>query len=108
MDMEVNVGVLLYRNKRKPESRDILDRIYQAEELEAEIAALKESVMAETADEDIIGHTYSATGYRPESLSKSPTGCSPYGCWCVRPKGFTCLVFFGRGLSLSLSNRSYI
>ncbi|KAL1211143.1 putative inositol transporter 3 [Cardamine amara subsp. amara] len=50
----------LYRNERKEESRDILERIYPAEKVEAEIAALKESVMAETADEDIIGHTYSA------------------------------------------------
>ncbi|XP_010516778.1 PREDICTED: probable inositol transporter 3 [Camelina sativa] len=50
----------LYRNDRKAESRDILERIYPAEKVEAEIAALKESVLAETADEDIIGHSYSA------------------------------------------------
>ncbi|ESQ52196.1 hypothetical protein EUTSA_v10016473mg [Eutrema salsugineum] len=50
----------LYRNERKSESRDILERIYPAEEVEAEISALKESVMAETADEDIIGYTFSA------------------------------------------------
>jgi SP family myo-inositol transporter-like MFS transporter 13 len=49
----------LYRNDRKAESRDILERIYPAEMVEAEIAALKESVRAETADEDIIGHTFS-------------------------------------------------
>ncbi|CDY65315.1 BnaC04g56490D [Brassica napus] len=50
----------LYRNDMKAESRDVLERIYPAEEVEAEIAALKESVMAEKADEDIIGHTFYA------------------------------------------------
>ncbi|KAG2309121.1 hypothetical protein Bca52824_028869 [Brassica carinata] len=50
----------LYRNDKKAESRNILERIYPAEKVEAEIAALKESVMAEKADEDIIGHTFYA------------------------------------------------
>ncbi|KAF8108965.1 hypothetical protein N665_0104s0272, partial [Sinapis alba] len=50
----------LYRNDKRAESRDILERIYPAEEVEAEIAALKESVMAEKDDEDIIGHTFYA------------------------------------------------
>lgn len=50
----------LYRNDKKAESRDILERIYPAEQVESEIAALKESVMAEKADEDVIGHTFYA------------------------------------------------
>ncbi|XP_059641927.1 inositol transporter 4-like [Cornus florida] len=45
----------LYRKDRVDEARDILSKIYPAEELEGEIQALKESVEAEKADEMAIG-----------------------------------------------------
>ncbi|KAG2238159.1 hypothetical protein Bca4012_014379 [Brassica carinata] len=50
----------LYRKDRVAESRAILERIYPAEEVEAEMEALKESVEAEKADEAIIGDSFGA------------------------------------------------
>ncbi|XP_010538418.1 PREDICTED: inositol transporter 4 [Tarenaya hassleriana] len=45
----------LYRKDRTAEARAILERIYPAEEVEGEMAALKESVEAEKADEAAMG-----------------------------------------------------
>ncbi|CAN6878421.1 unnamed protein product [Brassica oleracea] len=50
----------LYRKDRVAESRAILERIYPAEEVEAEMEALRESVEAEKADEAIIGDSFGA------------------------------------------------
>ena len=50
----------LYRKDRVAESRAILERIYPAEEVEAEMEALRESVVAEKADEAIIGDSFGA------------------------------------------------
>ncbi|KAJ4868007.1 Inositol transporter 4 [Raphanus sativus] len=50
----------LYRKDRVAESRAILERIYPAEEVEAEMEALKESVEAEKADEAVIGDSFGA------------------------------------------------
>ncbi|KAF2552744.1 hypothetical protein F2Q68_00037020 [Brassica cretica] len=50
----------LYRKDRVAESRAILQRIYPAEEVEAEMEALRESVEAEKADEAIIGDSFGA------------------------------------------------
>ncbi|XP_010449779.1 PREDICTED: inositol transporter 4-like [Camelina sativa] len=50
----------LYRKDRIAESRAILEKIYPADEVEAEMLALKESVEAEKADEAIIGDSFSA------------------------------------------------
>ncbi|VVA93422.1 unnamed protein product [Arabis nemorensis] len=50
----------LYRKDRIAESRAILERIYPADEVEAEMDALKESIEAEKADEAIIGDSFVA------------------------------------------------
>ncbi|CAF2130023.1 inositol transporter 4 [Brassica rapa] len=50
----------LYRKDRVAESRAILERIYPAEEVEAEMEALRVSVEAEKADEAIIGDSFGA------------------------------------------------
>ncbi|CAL9225672.1 unnamed protein product [Arabidopsis halleri] len=50
----------LYRKDRVAESRAILERIYPADEVEAEMEALKQSVEAEKADEAIIGDSFTA------------------------------------------------
>ncbi|XP_065005605.1 probable inositol transporter 2 [Musa acuminata AAA Group] len=58
----------LYRKEREEEAVDILRRIYPAEEVEAEIAALRLSVEAEIAEEGSIGE-YSLPGKLRKALS---------------------------------------
>ncbi|CAL9077510.1 unnamed protein product [Musa acuminata var. zebrina] len=58
----------LYRKERKEEAVDILRRIYPAEEVEAEIEALRLSVEAEIAEEGSIGE-YSLPGKLRKALS---------------------------------------
>ncbi|CAL9165117.1 probable inositol transporter 2 [Musa acuminata AAA Group] len=58
----------LYRKEREEEAVDILRRIYPAEEVEAEIEALRLSVEAEIAEEGSIGE-YSLPGKLRKALS---------------------------------------
>ncbi|KAJ8513423.1 hypothetical protein OPV22_003857 [Ensete ventricosum] len=58
----------LYRKERKEEAVDILRKIYPADEVEAEIEALRLSVEAEIAEEGSIGE-YSLPGKLSKALS---------------------------------------